>query len=187
MFALKPLFLVSIVASALAENPCSVYSLQNQYPVETNDLLFSLYLKTYGKKYCDDQEYQLRQKFFENSWKIISDLNKQHPDTKFGLNHMADWSDAERVKMNGFRSELLPNKFLSWKRYLPQGNTPESLDWREKGLVTKVKNQGACGSCYIFSAIGKYSSTYSADKYFISKCTLSYNKYKMCFEMKIIE
>ena len=43
------------------------------------------------------------------------------------------------------------NKFVPATQ---QKNLPASFDWRDKGAVTSVKDQGTLGTCWIFSTIG---------------------------------
>lgn len=89
---------------------------------------------------------------------------KNNTKYKLGLNEFADWSPEEYKKLLTFKPESnRPDKgnftAPSTKRFL-QTEIPDSLDWREFGVVSPVKNQDTCGSCYAFATVGGMEGAY---------------------------
>jgi len=74
-------------------------------------------------------------------------------DTKFGYTKFSDLHADEFAKYYlGYKPKTegktkAPTVWESMNAELPQ-----SWDWRSKGAVTPIKDQGQCGSCWAFSA-----------------------------------
>ena len=119
---------------------------------------FEHYTNEFGKVYKSEQEKIMRELVFKQNLKRIMEINQNSKMTwKAGVNHLTDRIPSEIDAITGLNRDMSfhTRKFSSFKATTSKDflqNLPKNVDWREKGVVTPIKNQGRCGSCWAFSS-----------------------------------
>jgi hypothetical protein len=118
--------------------------------------IYELWLAKHGKVHNGLGENEKRFGIFKDNLKFIDEHNFENRTYRVGLTRFADLTNDEyRAIYLGTRSDpkcrLMKSRNASQRYAFRVGDKlPAAVDWRARGAVTHVKNQGNCGK---FSAI----------------------------------
>jgi len=136
--------------------------------VETSTFEYMKYISEHNKSYDTLVEFNMRFSFWLERNQEIQEHNANESRTSsMGHNFLSDWTPAERKALNGLDMAT----FNSTKPVTVLEEVPANGDYNwcstnnNLGVTkcTPVKNQGACGSCWAFSATETVESVIAID------------------------
>jgi len=116
---------------------------------------FRNFIKTFNKKYSTSVEYEKRFEIFRENLKNAAEKDAKDQYASWGVTKFSDLTQDEFAEKYLMKNLTLPQGLeggRAWRAPRRAPQLPTSYDWRTKGGVTGVYNQGDCGSCWAFSA-----------------------------------
>jgi len=166
--------LVNLLSVSCAANDVNDLNIRGRHPHILQDL-FEKWILKHEKVYESIEEEKNRFKIWKDSNFFIEQHNNKIPKLSYTLAHN-EYSDLlpiefrQRFKLGEFSPGVpssVNDKILNRQKDGHESTSrklktlvelPEEVDWVAAGAVTGVKDQGSCGSCWAFSAIGAIES-----------------------------
>nr|XP_049691690.1 procathepsin L-like isoform X3 [Helicoverpa armigera] len=158
---MSKLLLLLACLVTLAASKSSIY-----FDIEDAMEHFENFIKEHGKEYSSDEEKAKRFEIFKENLRRANELNQQSEHTEFGITQFSDLTHDEFIdSLTGLRSNMTVGTNLCTMvtdEDVPNVPIPEPYyNWQQNDIVSRVKNQRQCGSCYSFSATGNIESQYA--------------------------
>ncbi|XP_010666300.3 pro-cathepsin H [Beta vulgaris subsp. vulgaris] len=148
---------IRLASDGLHHIQSSVFSLLGN---SRHALSFARFIHRHGKRYETAQEMKMRFDTYRENLKLIRSSNKKSLSYKLHVNHFADWT-WEEFQSHRLGAAQNCSATLEGSHKLSHAIAPAEKDWRAEGIVSPVKNQGHCGSCWTFSTTGALEAAYA--------------------------
>ena len=119
---------------------------------------FAMHLSEFGINYGTQEEFEFRYNIFAENDALYKAHNAKNLTWTLGHNKFSTLTAEEYKKMLGRlpRTSNIRSEIVS----LQTDNLSAAVDWRTKGAVNPVQNQGQCGSCWAFSSTATIESAH---------------------------
>ena len=124
---------------------------------------FQKFIKKYHKKYESINEFLARYEVFKRN--VMATFKEENLGYRTGITKFSDLTQQEFAKtylnlnydamaMANFEPTIVKVKNAA----------PDAWNWKDQGVVSDVKDQGSCGSCWAFSTMGNLEGLYALEK-----------------------